>query len=180
MSARFSADDYAAAARALMPRGAVWSTDPASVQGRTVGALAQALERVDSAAVQLLADAFPSTTAALLPEWEASLGLPDPVIGLATTDSQRRAQIVARLIGAGGQSRIRFITFAASLGFTITIGVYAPLRVGHFSAGAPVYGGAWASAWSIHITANAGTLSATQLKAEIDAIRPAETVTLLV
>lgn len=180
MSARFSAEDYAGAARALMPRGPIWADDGNSVQGKVLAALATALWRSDAAAVQLLADAFPATTQALLGEWEASLGLPDALIEAGATDAQRRAQLVARLVGAGGQSRARFIAFAATLGFTISITNFAPLRAGHFNAGDAAYSERWTDAWAIHIAANASGLAGSALKAEIDAIRPAETTTLLV
>lgn len=180
MSARFAAADYANAMRALMPRGAVWPLSSDSVQGDTLAGLAPTMERIDAAAVALLVGAFPATADELLPEWEASLGLPDPVIGAGPTDDQRRAQVVARLVGAGGQSRQRFIDFAATLGFTITITNYAPLRAGHFNAGDAAYGTAWADAWGIHVAANAGGLTADQLKAAIDEIRPAETTTILI
>lgn len=180
MSARFSADDYAAASRALAPRGAVWPDDTESVQGKVLAALALTWWRIDGAAVQLLADTFPATTEALLDEWEASVGLPDPAIGAGATIAQRQAQVVARLVGAGGQSRERFISFAATLGFTITITNYAPLRVGHFNAGDAAYGQIWADAWGVHVAANTGGMSAGQLKAELETIKPAETTILLI
>lgn len=180
MTARNTAADYAAASRALMPRGAVWPDDLDATQSKLLAALAMAWWRVDGAAVQLLGDTFPATTQALLSEWEESLGLPDPAIGVAANDDQRRAQIVARLTGAGGQSRQRFIDFAAALGFTITITNYAPLRAGHFRAGDAAYGQKWADAWGVHITANAGGLSSSALKAALDRIKPAETTVLLV
>lgn len=176
MTARFSADDYASAARALAPRGPAWANDPASVQGKTLAALALTLWRSDAAAVQLLADAYPGSTTALIDEWEASVGLTAPA---GATIEQRRSRVLSRLIGTGGQSRSRFITFAAALGFTITIENFAPLRVGQFSAGAAVYGLAWASAWRVRITASQGLMTPTQLKAELDAIRPAETIILI-
>lgn len=171
---RFTADDYAAAARALLPRGPAWSDDPASVQGLTVGALAQALARNDAAASQLLVDAFPTSADALLEEWEATLGL----TGDGTPD-QRRARVIARLVGAGGQSRERFIALAATLGFTISIFLRPPLRAGHFVAGDAVYDTAWIYAWRIRILANPGGLPIATLKAELDAVRPAETILIL-
>lgn len=179
MTARFAAEDYGTAALALLPRGAVWSNDAASVQGRLLAALALSLWRSDAAAQQLLGDAFPGTTAALLAEWEATLGLPDPVVGPATTDDQRRDQVIARLVGAGGQSRARFIGFAAQLGFAITIGNFAPFRAGRSSAGSPVYSEAWSDVWSIHVAANSSGLDPAALKALLDEIRPATTTVIV-
>nr|WP_277923139.1 putative phage tail protein [Sphingomonas sp. CARO-RG-8B-R24-01] len=163
-----------------MPRGAVWADDPTSVQSTMIGALSKSLWRSDAAAVQLLQDAFPATTDALLGEWEATLGLPDPVIGPGATPDQRRAQVIAKLIGAGGQSRQRFVDFAATLGFTVTIRNYGPMRSGHVNVGDAVYGAIWADAWGVHIVTNTGGLPAATLKAELDAIKPAETTVLLI
>ncbi|MDH4745814.1 YmfQ family protein [Sphingomonas sp. CBMAI 2297] len=177
MSARFSQEDYAAAARALMPRGAVWPEDGTSVQGKLLRALALTWWRIDAAAVQLLEDTFPATTDALIEEWEATVGLH---AADGASIEQRRAKVVARLVGAGGQSRERFISFAATLGFTITITNYAPLRVGHFNAGDAAYGQAWADAWGVHITTNTGGLPPAALIAELEAIKPAETTILLI
>lgn len=176
MTARFSRDDYAAAARALLPTGAAWSADPSSVQGKVLAALALAFWRSDAEGVGLLADAFPASTSHLAPEWEASLGLID---GASLTTEQRRKRIVARLVGAGGQSRERFIAFAASLGFAITITTHAPLRAGHFVAGDAAKGIAWASAWTVTTTGNTGGLTATALRTELAAIKPAETTLIL-
>lgn len=176
MTAQFTADDYASAARALAPRGPAWANDPASIQGKTLAALALTLWRSDAAAVQLLKDSAPGTTIALIDEWEASVGLAAPV---GATIEQRRSRVLARLIGAGGQSRCRFIAFAAALGFTIAIDNFAPLRVGHFRVGDAVYGNAWGSAWRVRIIASQGLMTTDQLKAELDAIRPAETIILI-
>lgn len=171
LTSRYSAEDYAGAAIALMPRGPAWSDDRGSVQGRTLGSLAQALTRSDAAAVQLLADAFPATAGSLLREWEATLSLS----GDGTLE-QRRARVVARLVGAGGQSRDHFIALAATLGFEIVIETFAPLRVGTFSAGAPVRSAAWVHAWRVTVLDNPGGLDPAVLEAELDAVRPAETI----
>jgi uncharacterized protein YmfQ (DUF2313 family) len=44
-----------------------------------------AFERLTARANNLLIDAFPGSTYELLPEWEATLGLPDPCAGEAPT-----------------------------------------------------------------------------------------------
>jgi uncharacterized protein YmfQ (DUF2313 family) len=163
-----------------MPRGPAWSDDPSSVQGRVLGALALSLYRSDEAASDLLVDAFPATTEQLLPEWEASLGLPDPIVGPGGTDDQRRSQVVARLVGAVGQSRQRFIDFAAQLGFVIAIGNYATFRVDVSTVETPVYDSSWTDVWSVHVTSNPGGLDVAVLKAELDAIKPAETTIILI
>ncbi|MDR3513791.1 MAG: DUF2313 domain-containing protein [Caulobacteraceae bacterium] len=117
----FAVADYAQALKALMPRGRVWPRDPDSIQSLVLTAFAAAFNRSDITALALLIDAFPSTAVALLPEWEATLGLPDPCCGPATTIQGRQQQVLARFLGGGGQSVPYFITLAATLGFTVTI-----------------------------------------------------------
>ena len=175
MTARFSQDDYAGAARGMRPRGPVWSDDIDSNQAKALGALSVALFRSDADAGALLVDAFPFTTLQLLPEWEETLGLPDPCAGADPTIPQRQAQVRARFIGGGGLSRARYIAFAAALGFTITISVYSPFRVGVNKIGDPLAGDGWAYAWGIRIVANFGGLLPSVLVCEMATVAPADT-----
>jgi uncharacterized protein YmfQ (DUF2313 family) len=155
MTARYSAADYGAAARALMPRGRVWSLEPGTVQAQVMDSLMSPLERLDASAVALLGDIFPASTSALLAEWEESFGLPDPCLVPNATDDQRRDQVVARFTGGGGQSAARFTAFAAALGFEISITVYAPFRAGCARAGGRLLGAAWAHAWLVTVRSDA-------------------------
>ncbi|MBV8971907.1 MAG: DUF2313 domain-containing protein [Sphingomonadaceae bacterium] len=175
MSGRFSAADYAAASLALRPRGPVWPDDPTSVQATTLAALSASLARSDADAVALLVDAFPFTTLDLLPEWEASLGLPDPCAGPSPTIGQRQAQVRARFIGGGGLSRSRYIAFAAALGFTITITVFSPFRVERNRIGDPLASDDWAFAWGVNVVTNFGGLSTDVLLCELQSVAPADT-----
>ncbi len=179
MTASRSQADYATAMRRLMPWGRVWSDDDASVQAKVYTALAGGFERSDAAAVDLLVDVFPGSTTDLLPEWEASLGLPDPCVGPEATVEQRRAQVVARLVAGGGLSAARYIAFAAELGFTIEIQTYAPFRVGINRVNQRLYSSAWAHAWGVRILANTSGLAPEVLLCELEAIRPAETTVFL-
>lgn len=73
--------DYLRAFQALMPRGRVWNTDPDSIQTKTAAGLTVSYAVQTARSNNLLIDAFPATTYELLPEWESTLGLPDPVPG---------------------------------------------------------------------------------------------------
>ena len=180
MPGRYSAADYAAAAIALRPRGAVWPDDVNSVQAETLGALSASLARSDSDAVALLVDAFPFTTLGLLPEWEESLGLPDPCAGSSPTVAQRQAQVRARFIGGGGLSRARYIAFAAALGFTITITVFSPFRVDRNRIGDALASDDWAYAWEVTVVTNFGGLPLAVLQCELQSIAPADTTLFVV
>lgn len=76
-AADLTSADYQAALQALLPHGRVWPREPDAVQSRVAAGLAQTAARLHARANYLLRDAFPLTPLELLPEWEATLGLPD-------------------------------------------------------------------------------------------------------
>jgi uncharacterized protein YmfQ (DUF2313 family) len=146
---QYSAQDYLQALQALLPRGRVWPRDPDATQTKVLSGLTPIYERQTIRCGQLLVDAFPVTTYELLPEWEETMGLPDPCSGPAPTVAARRAQVVARLKALGGQTPQYFVDFAAALGYTITITQYIPARAGIMRAGQPLNGTDWAHAWTV-------------------------------
>ena len=87
-------DDYFAGLLTnLQPTGDAWPTDSDAVQQQAFAALATTFAALNSRANYLVKDAFPATALELLPQWEASLGLPDPCTPLATTIQQRQAAV---------------------------------------------------------------------------------------
>jgi uncharacterized protein YmfQ (DUF2313 family) len=185
------AADFLVAMQALLPRGRVWPRDPDSVQAKVLSGLAPSYERQTARANYLLVDSFPATTYELLPEWEATLGLPDPCAGVAPTVPARRAQVVARLTNLGGASIPYLIGFAASLGYAVTITQYTQARAGMLRAGQPCCGYDWNFAWKITAPLNtvvravAGSMAAGDplaswgnkvLECEFRAVMPAHTI----
>lgn len=144
-----SAEDWRTAFWGLLPQGRVWPRDPDTVQAQVILALMQAFVRHTTAANGLLVDAFPATTDDLLPEWQATLGLPDPCAGNATlTLAQEQAQVVARLVSRGGQSRPYFLNLAQTLGWTdAQIVEYPPYRCGMSGCNDPLCDQNWAFAF---------------------------------
>lgn len=145
----FKADDFARAMRALLPRGRAWISNDDGARFKLLSAFGLTYERQSARAANLLVDAFPGTTVELLPEWEASTGLPDPCAGAQPTIDARRAQVVARLSNSGGQSRAYFINYAKRLGYDIGVVNYAPFRAGHSRAGEPVASEDWWYTWAV-------------------------------
>lgn len=142
-------DDFLAALQARLPRGRAWPRDPDANLTLLLRGIAKGAAEVRAREVNLLVDAFPSTTYELLPDWEETLGLPDPCLGATPTIEERRGQIVARLTNAGGQSVPFFVGYAAALGFTVTIDEYRPRRFGDLFG--TLYGGdAWAYYWQVN------------------------------
>jgi uncharacterized protein YmfQ (DUF2313 family) len=191
LAPNFTAANFLAAMQALLPRGRVWPRDSDTVQSQVLSGLAPSYERQTARANYLLVDAFPSTTYELLPEWESTLGLPDPCAGVAPTIPQRRSQVVARFTNIGGASIPYFVGFAASLGYAVTITQYTQARAGMLKAGDPCCGYDWNFAWKITAPLNtvvravAGAMAAgdplaswgnTVLECEFKAIMPAHTI----
>lgn len=189
----FTAADYLASFLAMLPRGRAWPRDADTIMVQQLAKLTPTWARLDARAQNLIVDGFPSTTVEMLPEWEASLGLPDPCAGESPTLQARRAQVVARFIGQGGQSIPYFIAFAAALGYSITTTEYAPFRAGYSRAGDPVNGQDWAFALAFNAPLNtitwfsAGLSAAGEplaawgnavLECELRRIAPAHTVPL--
>jgi uncharacterized protein YmfQ (DUF2313 family) len=164
----YTADDYLAALQSILPRGKLWPTDPDAILTNFLSGLTPTFARVTSAAAALLVDAFPATAVNFLPEWEETLGLPDPCAGAAPTTAARQAQCTARFAGVGGSSIAYLIGYAAQLGYTITITEYRPKRVND-PVNMPMYGLSWAHAIQI----NAPVGDNLVLECEIKAIRPA-------
>ncbi|WP_168793608.1 YmfQ family protein [Paraburkholderia aromaticivorans] len=145
----YSAADYLRALQTHLPRGRVWPRDPDAQQTAILSGFTPVFAQLNARANNLLVDAFPSTTYELLPEWEATLGLPDPCAGEAPTTQQRVAQVVARLTATGGQSIAYYTAVAAALGYAITITQFVPSRFGK-NFGTLFGGTAWAFAWQVN------------------------------
>lgn len=141
-------DDFLGALQSYLPRGKAWPRDPGTVLSKLLRGFAVGFARVHARALALLKDAFPAGTEELLPEWEASLGLPDPCAGEQPLISDRQAQVVARFAFTGGQSVPYFIRYAGQLGYAVTITEFSPSRFGR-PFGLPFGGDAWAYHWEV-------------------------------
>lgn len=136
----YTAEQYLHAFLALLPRGRAWPKEPDSNLTKTIAALMPTYELNGQRAADLVQDIFPASTAELLSEWEATVGLPDPCQGVSPTLEARRNQVVARFTNTGGQSVGHLVKFAADLGYPITITEYAPSRAGLMRAGEELIG----------------------------------------
>jgi uncharacterized protein YmfQ (DUF2313 family) len=191
LAPNYTAADFLKALQGLMPRGRIWPRDPDAVQTQVLSGLAPSYARSTARANYLLVDAFPATTYELLPEWESTLGLPDPCAGVAPTIGQRQAQVLARFVGVGGPTIQSLVTFAANLGYTVTITQFVEARAGQMRAGDACNGTAWSYAWQVNAPLNtvtiatAGAMAAGDplaswgnavLECEMRAVMPAHTI----
>ncbi|RON52935.1 phage tail protein [Pseudomonas frederiksbergensis] len=150
----FTSADFTSALLGLLPRGRVWPKDLSSVHAQAVSCFAPTFQRLSDSALDLLSDAFPSTSVNLLGEWELTLGLPDPCAGVSPTFQGRRNQVVARFTNTGGQSIQYFQAFALGLGYTITVTQYAPFRCGQSTCGQQLGSADWFFTWAINTSFN--------------------------
>jgi uncharacterized protein YmfQ (DUF2313 family) len=171
-----SASDYTSLLQRLMPRGRAWPRDQDAVQTVALGGFALGPQRVDAAASGLIPAAFPATATYLLGEWEETLGLPARFGGPVGTTSQRQADVVASLTGLGGQSIAYFVTYAAQLGYSITIEQFKPW-VCTDDCDAPIDGLEWAFAWEVDVAI--GT-DVTRLRNMLNLYKPAHTTPFIV
>lgn len=158
----------------LAPSGWVWTAmrDPSSNFAGLLMPLAAAASEAEADAEAVFAQVDPRMAIALLPDWEALLGLPDPCAGDAPTLADRQAQAYARLTDAGGASGAYFTAFAAALGYAIEVRTFAPFRVGA-QVGQRLCDLRWVFAWQVRITGGRSDFAV--LACEIRARAPAHT-----
>jgi len=116
-----TAQDYLTGFQRLLPRGRVWHRGWGTLQAQHLLTLMPTWARLHGRANELVEDIFPCSTNDLLPEWEATLGLPDPCTGPLDSIQERVAAVCTKFRARGGQSVAYFIAVAESLGFSITI-----------------------------------------------------------
>ncbi|WP_421793395.1 YmfQ family protein [Hydrocarboniphaga effusa] len=117
-----NAEAYAAQLTALLPRGKLWESLATMLPWqRLLLAFGDGLARFHAAVLERTVEADPRTTSELLPEWEATVGLPDHCLPNGGSTEQRREAVVARLVATGGSSVAYFTELADAYGYAITI-----------------------------------------------------------
>ena len=167
----YSPYDYLAQFQRLLPRGRVWHRGLPFVQDADLLTLMPTWSRLSTRLNALIGEIFPCTTSELVPEWEATLGLPDPCTGPLGTLQQQQMAVCAKFSARGGQSKAYFIRVAASLGFEITITEFAPFRAGVNRCGDPVQGAQWAYVWRVHSSTQTIIYFRTGISTASDALR---------
>ena len=111
------------------------------------------IARLNQRAIDVLAETFPCSTVELLPEWEATLGLPDPCIGDLPTLQQRQQAVCLKWTARGGQSADYFRQLAATAGYSITIETFRPFYATESRVDDPLYDEQWAYVWQVNTQA---------------------------
>lgn len=167
--------NYAAALRALLPKGRAWNREAGSRTDQVLTALADELGRVDDRAGNLMEEIDPMTVTELLPEWERELGItPDA----GATDSDRRSSIIAHLYASGGQSEDYFLMLLHNFQVSGYITNEEPFEMGVSGMGDPVGGSEWRHVWTV-VTADPITEDLKEsIESTFNRYKPAHTVVL--
>jgi uncharacterized protein YmfQ (DUF2313 family) len=171
-----SAAEYARALLYALPFGVVWPKDTDTQQASVAGALSQTFARLDERTLELLDDSpAGGALVEMLPEWESTLGLPDPCAGTLPTLALRQSSVLARLRTSGGQSIPYFVSIAAALGIVVTISEFRPFCAGQ-TLPAPVYSDAWAYVWRVNAPASTPSFARLALECTLGRVKPAHTL----
>lgn len=165
---RAEPDDYYSLLLGLRPTGPAWPADDELLHG-----VADGLARAHNRTLDLVDEADPRTTLEMLAAWERNAGLPDACTGPAVGLAERRARLVQRITGRGGQSRTFFVALAAALGFPgCTITEYAAFSVGSgCDASLNTADTGWPHAWRFNVPVQAGAVSFTATSGCDEALR---------
>ncbi|WP_027366927.1 YmfQ family protein [Desulfocurvibacter africanus] len=136
--------DYGRLLLALLPVGMAWPREDETQLLELCNALGLELSRVEDAAWGLLDEADPQFTVRMLPDWERACGLPDECSRSYEVLQERRAALLAKLTGRGGQSIAYLEEVAAELGYVIEITEFTPFRFGRASFGQAMTNDQWA------------------------------------
>ena len=118
----YTKEDHRQFLSSFLPLGKAW--DAKNIDGKNLykylNALACNSKRTNDLYVELLNEYFPDTTQLYISQWEKALGLPDDCIPIASTDEERRKNIIIKLTSISVQTEQDVIKLGELFGFTIT------------------------------------------------------------
>lgn len=171
-----SVDAYARQLKQLLPRGALWKSEPTSWLSKLLLGISEELARIDARGEDLLDEWDPRTASETLEDWERVLNVAPP----SAVDADRQVAVTAALVAQGGSTPAYFIAVAASMGFTATIEEIAA-STWRMNVDLSSYAGPWSL---VTYLARSGTArsgdpiqswSVTEFEAVLNRIKPAHT-----
>lgn len=146
---------YFRALRATLPPGVLYEEAPRldDLLRALAGILAAAHRRVEDG----LTEAFPDTAEATLADWERAAGLPDPQMPPTPSVIERRAALLDRWTGLGGQTIAHLQAIAARYGYETSLSYATPWQVGRSSVADALYGEGMA--WTLIVSSPETTIT---------------------
>jgi uncharacterized protein YmfQ (DUF2313 family) len=117
-------EQYRQALANSLPQGEAFKAknNPDTVMYDLLLALAKGWSAVDKRSEDLTNEMFPQTVTESIDEWDIEYGLPSACAsGISQTFAERKASLLAKFAGIGGQDKAYYIKIANDLGFDVTI-----------------------------------------------------------
>lgn len=128
-------DQYQTLLLQLLPPGIAMSRRPDSNVAAWARALAVEFAREHEAADNAYANQYPGTATDMLDEWLELQGLPDGCTGPLTTNAEKQAALLQRLVVQKTQSEPDLLSLATDEGFSAEISIYPVWRTGVVGVG---------------------------------------------
>ena len=121
-----SAEEYKGLLKSLLPKGRAWTRAITATIDQLLYGMAEELARVETRGYEFLTEAYPSLATEMITEHETEYGIPEYGQTLRDNISERRADIVAKLVSRGQQDKEYFIFIAEKLMYIAIIEEYRP------------------------------------------------------
>lgn len=141
--------DYLSGFQRLLPLGRIWHRGWGMIQDADLVTLMPTWARLHERLTGLINEIFPCSTTDLLPEWEATLGLPDECTGPLSTIVARRNAVCAKFSARGGQSAEYFMRLAARYDIAIRVQPYSAFYADNSRADDPCGEEEWNYVWGV-------------------------------
>lgn len=119
----------------LLPRGKLWRSDEDSGNYKLLGGISVEAARVDRRIAKLELETDPHTADETFEDWETDYGMSKTCGGLSATIPERRADLIAKIVSFGGQSKDYFLSFFDASDGDVTISYPESLSVVGVSVG---------------------------------------------
>ncbi len=148
----YTASDYLAGLRALLPHGPAWDLGDDALVTRLLDTFACELARIDADIARLVEESDPRTASATLSDWFDEWGIPDDCLKLltdATTETYRKV-LILKITTMGMTFEELVAAIASVLGYDASIGDTSVFTVASTVDDA-IYGVAWRLAALIQV-----------------------------
>jgi len=116
-------DEHANSTAAYLPGGRLFAAGwtPGSVLRGLIRGVSAEFKRVEDFLRSLAVELDPRTTSLFITEWERNVGIPDTCYQGTGTLTERRRDVLAKLVSSGLQTEQDYIDFVALFGWTATV-----------------------------------------------------------
>jgi len=129
------AEKYRNSLLSLLPTGLAWTKRITSNLAKLLHGFATEFNRISDRVLDFLDEINLNTTTELLSEHEREYNIPDDIVSVASTTSERRTNLLARQLAYGQCHVGHFEDIATELGFTIIFVYHRPAWCGTFRCG---------------------------------------------